>query len=57
MMLRPASRSKPSEAMPHWATAGTVAVRKGGAGRKQGVMARDEFVARVVEESATKALG
>ena len=39
------------------ATDGTVAVRKRGAGRKQEVMARDEFVARVVEEIATKALG
>ncbi|KPJ84298.1 MAG: threonyl-tRNA synthetase [Gemmatimonas sp. SG8_23] len=36
---------------------GTVAVRKRGAGKKQEVMSRDAFVARVVEEIETKALG
>jgi threonyl-tRNA synthetase len=32
------------------AEAGTVAVRKQGAGRKQEVMAREEFAARLMEE-------
>ena len=35
---------------------GTVAVRKRGAGRKQEVMPRSDFVARLVEEIRTKAL-
>jgi threonyl-tRNA synthetase len=38
------------------ASDGTVAVRRRGAGRKQEVMPREEFVARVVEEIRTKAL-
>ena len=38
------------------AEAGTVAVRKRGAGKKQDVMPREEFVARVVEEIRTRAL-
>jgi threonyl-tRNA synthetase len=36
---------------------GTVAVRKRGAGKKQDVMSRDDFVAMIVEEIATRALG
>ena len=38
------------------AEAGTVAVRKRGAGKKQDVMPREEFVAQVVEEIRTRAL-
>jgi threonyl-tRNA synthetase len=38
------------------ATDGTVAVRRRGAGKKQEVMPREEFVARVAEEIRTKAL-
>jgi threonyl-tRNA synthetase len=36
---------------------GTVAVRKRGAGKKQDVMKREEFVARLVEEIRTRAQG
>jgi len=36
---------------------GTVAVRKRGAGKKQEVMGRDEFIAMVAEEIATRSLG
>jgi threonyl-tRNA synthetase len=36
---------------------GTVAVRKRGAGKKQEVMSRDDFIAMVTDEIATKALG
>ena len=38
------------------AEAGTVAVRKRGAGKKQEIMSRSDFVARVSEETRTKAL-
>jgi threonyl-tRNA synthetase len=38
------------------AEAGTVAVRKRGAGKKQDVMDREEFVARLLEEIRTRAL-
>jgi threonyl-tRNA synthetase len=38
------------------AEAGTVAVRKRGEGKKQDVMPRDEFIARVAEEIRTRAL-
>jgi threonyl-tRNA synthetase len=36
---------------------GTVAVRKRGAGKKQDVMGRDDFVALVTQEIRTRALG
>jgi threonyl-tRNA synthetase len=36
---------------------GTVAVRKRGAGKKQDVMPREEFVETVAEEVRTRALG
>lgn len=36
---------------------GTVAVRKRGEGKKQEVMSRDEFVARLVDEIETRSLG
>jgi len=36
---------------------GTVAVRKRGAGKKQEVMSREDFIALVTEEIATKSLG
>ncbi len=36
---------------------GTVAVRRRGAGKKQEVMSREQFIASVVEEVETKALG
>ncbi len=36
---------------------GTVAVRRHGAGRKQDVLARDEFLARLRDEVASKSLG
>ncbi|MDX1646874.1 MAG: threonine--tRNA ligase [Longimicrobiales bacterium] len=39
------------------AEAGTVAVRRRGEGKKQDVMARAEFIERVVEEIETRALG
>ena len=39
------------------AAEGTVAVRRRGAGKKQDVMSRGEFVARVVEEIRARALG
>jgi threonyl-tRNA synthetase len=39
------------------AEAGTVAVRRRGAGRKQEVMERDAFVARLIEEARSRALG
>ncbi|MGD2070376.1 MAG: threonine--tRNA ligase [Gemmatimonadota bacterium] len=39
------------------ADAGTVAVRKRGAGKKQDVMDREEFVARLSEEIRSRALG
>ena len=38
------------------AEAGTVAVRVRGAGRKQEVLARDEFAARVLEQVRTRTL-
>jgi len=38
------------------AEAGTVAVRRRGAGRKQEIMPREEFAARIVEEIRTRAL-
>ena len=36
---------------------GTVAVRRRGAGKKQEVMGREQFIAAVVEQVETKALG
>jgi threonyl-tRNA synthetase len=39
------------------AEAGTVAVRKRGAGKKQDVIARAEFVERLQQEIRTRALG
>jgi len=41
---------------PREAEAGTVAVRRRGAGAKQEILPRDEFVARVAEEARTRAL-
>jgi len=38
------------------ATDGTVAVRKRGAGKKQEVMPRADFISRLVDEIRTKAL-